>query len=614
MLRGAMSSTIPGIPWYRLTVIFLLVVSVYSFKYVKSDSKFYHTKNGEVEYERDGKIYRIGRIDFNSVKIKGRPTATDDFKIPPNQMKNGKRHRRSASSTAESVKEKEQKRRSEYINKDGLEECLPMEYEDQPTNKAFVMNHDDKILWLGVVIPIMETDFKINPRRGMTNFQSLRYAVELANAGMKSLLMMGGWTIRLRRLYPSVNLGDPSLIRYGFKCRTSNVTAFYGPFYQDNYDVLAAMTHIYPITFMSQSSSKENDDRLRYQFGKSKNQIHKYTLQTNPSTLFRNQVILDIILKFGWNFVAVFHSSFYIGESTSDVLFLLDKSGICIPSTRLKGGIEGNTDENIKARIIELRENHPTLRVLLLLTDVADTRSVLKAIKELDLQNHFTLLFADRGVNDIEVVRGYEDIAVGAITIEPVNFHEKHLEQLADFEQWMLKANPTNTRNLYFHWYWEQTFECELNSHILDRMLTPDQRGTYQKKCTGDEQFQIGKGVYPDRNLFRGAMDTVEAIVFTLYRMELISTQSCEWVTSNKDLINIWSKDGCDKCPWNTTLCFNRFFEGVFPSINMLNYQRLLPDIGWSLKYNHPRDIPNASYEISNFIFTNGRYQSVPHW
>lgn len=194
---------------------------------------------------------------------------------------------------------------------------------------------------------------------------------------------------------------------------------------------------------------------------------------------------------------------------------------------------------------------------------------------------------------------GYEKVAVGSITIEPFNFRAEHNRPLAerrhqDFQQWMLKANPDNNRNLYFHWYWEQTFECRLNSDILDRMLTSDQRGTYPKNCTGDEKLELWNGVYPDKNMFRGMMDTIESVVYTVYRMNSLSPQSCETVTKDKNLLHSWSLVGCDKCPWNTTLCFNRFFEGAFPSINMLNYQTLVPDIQWKMKYGLPRDIPNA--------------------
>ena len=66
---------------------------------------------------------------------------------------------------------------------------------------------------MGVVIPIMEKDYRINPRRGMTTFQGLQYAIDYANNYLQDYLE--GWTIRLRRVYPSINLPEKELLRYG---------------------------------------------------------------------------------------------------------------------------------------------------------------------------------------------------------------------------------------------------------------------------------------------------------------------------------------------------------------------------------------------------------------
>ena len=202
---------------------------------------------------------------------------------------------------------------------------------------------------------------------------------------------------------------------------------------------------------------------------------------------------------------------------------------------------------------------------------------------------------------------------MGSISIEPANYAPtvEEAEELSDellrFERWFRDSTPDKHRNLFFHLYWEQVFGCRLESDILAKYMP--QRVNYTKLCTGEERFEIGKGIHLDEGAFRGIMLGLKTLAYTFPIIRDYVPLDC----SRHPPIG-WIDDDigyeCYECIWDHPRCVNNFFRGAIAQLNTINRQILYPEASYKLDAGKP--VPNASFAITNFKFLNGRYQAVP--
>ena len=82
-------------------------------------------------------------------------------------------------------------------------------------------------------------------------------------------------------------------------------------------------------------------------------------------------------------------------------------------------------------------------------------------------------LCSDGWADRVEVVEGYEQEAVGGITVKLQS------EEVSSFDNYFLKLKlSTNTRNPWFPEFWQYRFQCRLPGHPLENL-------NYARNCSG---------------------------------------------------------------------------------------------------------------------------------
>lgn len=80
---------------------------------------------------------------------------------------------------------------------------------------------------------------------------------------------------------------------------------------------------------------------------------------------------------------------------------------------------------------------------------------------------------SDGWADRVEVVEGYEQEAVGGITVKLQS------EEVSSFDDYFLKLRlHTNARNPWFPEFWQHRFQCRLPGH-------PQENLNYARNCSG---------------------------------------------------------------------------------------------------------------------------------
>lgn len=87
--------------------------------------------------------------------------------------------------------------------------------------------------------------------------------------------------------------------------------------------------------------------------------------------------------------------------------------------------------------------------------------------------NSYPPLCSDGWADRVEVVEGYEQEAVGGITVKLQS------EEVSSFDDYFLKLRlGTNARNPWFPEFWQHRFQCRLPGH-------PQENLNYARNCSG---------------------------------------------------------------------------------------------------------------------------------
>lgn len=80
---------------------------------------------------------------------------------------------------------------------------------------------------------------------------------------------------------------------------------------------------------------------------------------------------------------------------------------------------------------------------------------------------------SDGWADRVEVVEGYEQEAVGGLTVKLQS------DEVSSFDDYFLKLKlNANTRNPWFPEFWQYRFQCRLPGHPLENL-------NYARNCTG---------------------------------------------------------------------------------------------------------------------------------
>ncbi|KAA0710843.1 Metabotropic glutamate receptor 1 [Triplophysa tibetana] len=205
--------------------------------------------------------------------------------------------------------------------------------------------------------------------------------------------------------------------------------------------------------------------------------LYKYFFRVVPSDTLQARALLDIVKRYNWTYVSAVHTEGNYGESGMEAFKeLASQEGLCISHS---DKIYSNAGEKHFDRLLrKLRERLPKARVVVCFCEGMTVRGLLMAMRRLRVAREFLLIGSDGWADRDEVVEGYEQEAVGGITVK------LQTEEVTSFNEYFLKLRlNTNTRNPWFAEFWQYRFQCRLPGH-------PQENTNYKKNCSGYESLE----------------------------------------------------------------------------------------------------------------------------
>uniref|UniRef100_A0A2K6GZD9 Glutamate metabotropic receptor 7 n=1 Tax=Propithecus coquereli TaxID=379532 RepID=A0A2K6GZD9_PROCO len=139
-----------------------------------------------------------------------------------------------------------------------------------------------------------------------------------------------------------------------------------------------------------------------------------------PPDSFQAQAMVDIVKALGWNYVSTLASEGSYGEKGVESFTQISKEagGLCIAqSVRIP---QERKDRTIDFdRIIKQLLDTPNSRAVVIFANDEDIKQILAAAKRADQVGHFLWVGSDSWGSKINPLHQHEDIAEGAITIQP---------------------------------------------------------------------------------------------------------------------------------------------------------------------------------------------------
>eukprot|EP00066_Takifugu_rubripes_P010614 XP_003978586.1 PREDICTED: metabotropic glutamate receptor 1-like [Takifugu rubripes] len=205
--------------------------------------------------------------------------------------------------------------------------------------------------------------------------------------------------------------------------------------------------------------------------------LFKYFLRVVPSDTLQARALLDIVKRYNWTYVSAVHTEGNYGESGMEVFKeLASQDGFCVAHS---DKIYSNAGEKHFDRLLrKLRERLPKARVVVCFCEGMTVRGLLMAMRRLGVAGEFLLIGSDGWADRVEVVEGYEQEAVGGITVKLQS------EEVSSFDDYFLKLRlRTNARNPWFPEFWQHRFQCRLPGH-------PQENLNYARNCSGYESLE----------------------------------------------------------------------------------------------------------------------------
>ena len=204
------------------------------------------------------------------------------------------------------------------------------------------------------------------------------------------------------------------------------------------------------------STSSLLSDRKRY----------SYFRRTIPPDNLQVLAMVEILLRFGWNYVSILYSEDTYGSSgVNEFVNVSAGKGICID---LRQGLPLSFSDSDYDRVVEQLGNS-NARVVILFANQDSVRHILRRVHQNKaLQRRFTWIASDGWANAFDLVQEFNETAAGLFGVLPLTDH------LASFDDYISQLTiNSNTRNPWFsEWYAALANctqeECDNNTNITN--------------------------------------------------------------------------------------------------------------------------------------------------
>ncbi|XP_004635288.1 metabotropic glutamate receptor 7 isoform X2 [Octodon degus] len=226
-----------------------------------------------------------------------------------------------------------------------------------------------------------------------------------------------------------------------------------------------------------------------------------------PPDSFQAQAMVDIVKALGWNYVSTLASEGSYGEKGVESFTQISKEagGLCIAQSVRIPQERKDRATDFDGIIKQLLDT-PNSRAVVIFANDEDIKQILAAAKRADQVGHFLWVGSDSWGSKINPLHQHEDIAEGAITIQPKR------ATVEGFDAYFTSRTlENNRRNVWFAEYWEENFNCKLT-------ISGSKKEDTDRKCTGQER--IGKDSnYEQEGKVQFVIDAVYAMAHALHHM-----------------------------------------------------------------------------------------------
>ena len=392
--------------------------------------------------------------------------------------------------------------------------------------------------------------------------EAMKYAVLSVNNNSQLLY---GYTFEIKELYDSSDDDDGELSSFLLTFLT-RVPFLIGPYSSQSSYAASKMSLATKIIAISYSAVFSDFDS-------------RAMLRTVPSNIYRVQALLDLVKKLEWNDLAVIGSYDRDGEHDARIFVSrLSGIGVCLREQIYLPPKRSAVNSSFNKAVLKIQKDQH-IRAIILFTTNDDSRRIMMALKQNELEHFYQIICAFGCTNYREVVEDVEDVALGTISLD-IHYKREYF-----FEDYFLSQTPKTNNDPQFIKFWEKIFDCKVNDGNVNFI-----NGSGIRPCTGDEKLEEGKGYYP----LTPVHTVINAVFSIAYAIKLLVEFACqkEW-----------------KWMANSSECFinpnhQKNSDIIFHNLKRISY----PD--GTLKTFRPFT-NECKYDIHLFVKEKGKYKSV---
>ncbi|XP_065062769.1 metabotropic glutamate receptor 3-like [Rhopilema esculentum] len=303
---------------------------------------------------------------------------------------------------------------------------------------------------------------------------------------------------------------------------------------------------------------------------------NQYFFRTVPEDSFRAMAMIDLLLKIGWNYIAVISSNDRDGDDIARK-FLNKAADKKICYSHYVSLPENAAAADFEQAVLEVSAFQES-KGLILFTTVDDSIGLLRAMRKHNLTRKFQIIAASGFTNYMEITEGNEDILEGSISIEYAT------KELQGFRDHFLALKMDSRSYTKFTEFWEWTFNCKISGAVNGST----------KACTKKENLREGTGYYPNTPIH-----TVVNAVFSLAHVfRQIIEQRCT------------TKESCDRWEPSYIFLYSKQFGDVLKNNSFADGTLIYTDPVTKIDHNI------VQYEFLNFVRNDTHYinKKVGNW
>ena len=249
-------------------------------------------------------------------------------------------------------------------------------------------------------------------------------------------------------------------------------------------------------------------------------------LRTVPSNFYRVQALLDLVERLEWNYLAVISSYGHDGEhDAKKFISKLSGIGVCL-GEQIDIPRQSSADSSSFNNAVSTIQRDQRIRAIILFTINDDSRRIMMALKQNNLEHFYRIICAFGCTNYMEVVEDVEDVALGTISLDI------HYKREYGFENYFLSRTPKTNNDTQFIKFWEKVFDCKVNDWNMNTI-----NGSGLPPCTGYEKLEEGRGYYPLTPVHT-VIDAVYSIAYALkVLVENVCHKNQKWMANSTECV-----------------------------------------------------------------------------